>query len=125
MNRNPIGIIDSGIGGLSVWKEIAALLTEESTIYVADAKNLPYGEKTEEEVYLLAKAMMRFLIDKDVKLIVIACNTITVSALDQFRKDFPSLPIIGTVPMVKTAATMSKSKRIGMLSTTRTAASSY
>lgn len=123
--NNAIGIIDSGVGGLSVWKEIVKLLPAESTIYLADSKNLPYGEKSEEEVYKLAKPLMMHLIDKDVKLIVIACNTITVSALEKFRKDFPSLPIVATVPVVKSAATVSKNKRIGILSTKRTAESEY
>jgi len=125
MNNFPIGIIDSGIGGLSVWLEIRKLLPEESVLYLADAKNLPYGEKSEKEVYMLAKSLMQYLIDKDVRMIVIACNTITVSALNQFRKDFPSLPIIGTVPVVKTAATRSKNKKIGILSTKTTAESDY
>lgn len=125
MNNNPIGIIDSGIGGLSVWKEINTLLPEESTLYLADSKNLPYGDKNEEEVYTLAKALMRYLIDRDVLMIVIACNTITVSAIERFRKEFPSLPIIGTVPVIKTAALLSKNKRIGILSTKRTAESEY
>lgn len=123
--NNAIGIIDSGIGGLSLREKIIKLLPAESTIYVADSKNLPYGDKSEEEVYKLAKSLMMHLIDKDVKLIVIACNTITVSALERFRKDFPSLPIVATVPVVKTAATLSKSKRIGILSTKRTAESTY
>jgi glutamate racemase len=125
MNNNPIGIIDSGVGGLSVWQEIKTLLPEESTIYVADTKNLPYGDKSEEEVSTLSNRLMRFLIDKDVLLIVIACNTITVSALEQFRKSYPSLPIVGTVPVVKTAASLSQNKRIGILSTIRTAESEY
>lgn len=123
--NNAIGIIDSGIGGLSVWKEVVKLLPEESTVYLADSKNLPYGEKSEEEVYKMAKPLMMYLIDKDVKLIVIACNTITVSALEKFRKDFPSLPIVATVPVVKTAAAVSKTKKIGILSTKRTAESEY
>lgn len=125
MNKNPIGIIDSGIGGFSVWQEIVQLMPEESTMYLADEKNLPYGERSEEEVYQIAKPLMMYLIDKDVRLIVIACNTITVSALERFRKDFPSLPIIGAVPVVKSAAAMSKKKRIGILSTPRTAESEY
>jgi glutamate racemase len=123
--NNPIGIIDSGIGGLSVWKQITTLLPEESTRYVADSKNIPYGDKSEEEIYTLAKPLMMALLDKDVKLIVIACNTLTVSALNRFRKDFPSIPIIGTVPVVKTAAALSKNKKIGILSTKRTADSAY
>lgn len=125
MNNNPIGIIDSGIGGLSVWQEIVKLLPHESTMYLADSKNLPYGEKSEAEVYALSKQLIPFLLEKKIKLVVIACNTITVSALEKLRKDFPDIPIVGTVPVVKTAAAVSKNKRIGILSTKRTAESTY
>lgn len=125
MNNQPIGILDSGVGGLSIWREIILELPLESTIYVADSKNCPYGEKTEEKVYELTKRIAEFLIKKNVKLIVIACNTATVSALDKLRQDFKDLPIVGTVPVVKTAAEKSKTKKIGILSTTRTAKSKY
>ncbi len=125
MNNHPIGIIDSGIGGLSIWKEVGKLLPNESTIYISDAKNLPYGEKNEEQVYRLAKRLVQYLIAAKVKLIVVACNTITVSALDRLRADFPDMPLVGTVPVVKAAASVSKTKRIGVLSTNRTAESEY
>lgn len=125
MNDNPIGILDSGVGGLSIWREIIRELPNESTIYVADSKNCPYGEKTEKEVYKLTKQIVKFLIKKNVKLIVIACNTATVSCLDKLREEFKGMPIVGTVPVVKTAAEKSKTKKIGILSTTRTAKSEY
>jgi len=127
MNNNPIGIIDSGIGGLSVWQEIVKLLPVESTLYLADSKYLPYGEKDEAEIYRLSKRLIHYLLKQQVKLVVIACNTITVSALEQLRRDFPSLPIIGTVPVVKTALRQAQGKppKIGILSTKRTAESIY
>lgn len=125
MNNNPIGIVDSGIGGLSVWQEIVKLLPKESIIYLADSKYLPYGEKSEAEIYTLSKRLIQFLVEQQVKLVVIACNTITVSALEDLRKDFPGLPIIGTVPVIKTAVATTKNKRIGVLSTKRTAESAY
>lgn len=127
MNNNPIGIVDSGIGGLSVWQEIVKLLPKESIIYLADSKYLPYGEKSEAEIYTLSKRLIQFLIKQQVKLVVIACNTITVSALEDLRKDFPGLPIIGTVPVIKAALRQSQGKppRIGILSTKRTAESIY
>jgi len=125
MNNQPIGILDSGIGGLTIWNEIATQLPLESTIYIADSSNSPYGNKDKEQIYRLSKRMIEFLLSKGAKLIVIACNTITVSSLDRLRTDFPEVPIVGTVPVIKTAASMTKNKRIGVLSTSRTAESSY
>lgn len=125
MNNNPIGILDSGVGGLTVLHAIIQELPHESIVYIGDSKNTPYGAKSEEEIYLLAKKLIEFLITKKVKLIVIACNTITVSCLERLRIDYPALPIIGTVPVVKMAAVNSHNKRIGILSTTRTAQSDY
>ncbi len=125
MNNNPIGILDSGLGGLTIWKEVASLLPQESTVYIADSKNTPYGEKSEDAIYNLSKKLIELLLTKQVKLIVIGCNTITVASLDKLRKDFPQIPIVGTVPVVKTAAERTKNNRIGILSTTHTAESQY
>lgn len=125
MNNYPIGILDSGVGGLTVLAAITQELPHESIIYVGDSANTPYGVKSEEEIYIRAKQLVEFLITRKVKLIVIACNTITVSCLDKLRIDYPDIPLIGTVPVVKTASTVSKSKRIGILSTTGTAKSEY
>ncbi len=123
--NNPIGILDSGVGGLSVWREIVRLLPSESIIYLADSKNVPYGTKSSEEIYSLAKRLLAFLQTQNVKLIVVACNTITVSALELLRKDYPDIPIIGTVPVVKTAAEKTRNNHIGILSTLQTAKSEY
>ncbi|MBI2622350.1 glutamate racemase [Candidatus Microgenomates bacterium] len=125
MNNQPIGILDSGVGGLTIWREIVRKLPHESTIYIADSKNCPYGSKTSQEIYQLARRLVQFLIENNCKLIVLACNTITVSCLDRLRKDFPHVPIVGTVPVVRTASKLSKNKKIGILSTTRTAESQY
>ena len=125
MNNHPIGILDSGVGGLTVLRAIAQELPQESFVYIGDSQNTPYGEKSEEAVYELAKNLVEFLIAKKVKAIVIACNTITVSCLDRLRIDYPEMPLIGTVPVVKSAAALSKKKHIGILSTTRTAQSDY
>lgn len=125
MIDRPIGVIDSGVGGLSVWQEIVKLLPQESTIYLADGENCPYGPKTPEEIYHLSKRLVQYLVTKNVKLIVIACNTMTVTSLDRLRADFPDLPIVGTVPVIKTAVLQSKTKEIGILSTTATAESLY
>lgn len=125
MNNQPIGVLDSGVGGLSIWEELVLQLPCESTIYIADSLNCPYGNKTREEIYKLTSHMVKFLIKNKVKLIVLACNTITVSCLDRLRKDFPGLPIVGTVPVVKTVAERTRNKKIGIFSTNATARSSY
>lgn len=124
-NNQPIGILDSGMGGLTIWKEVVVQLPNESIIYIADSKNCPYGSKSEERIYELARKMISFLLTKNVKLIVIACNTISVSSLDRLRIAYPYIPIIGIVPVVKKAAEVSKNKRIGILTTTATSKSAY
>ncbi|MCX6783027.1 MAG: glutamate racemase [Candidatus Levybacteria bacterium] len=123
--RNLIGFMDSGFGGLSIWREVVMQLSDESTIYVADRANCPYGNKSKKKIIELANKMLQFLIDKGCKVIVIACNTITITCLDKFRKDFPDISIIGTVPAVKTAVNFTKNGVIGVLSTSATAKSSY
>lgn len=125
MNNRSIGILDSGIGGITIWKEVAKELPKESTIYIADSKNVPYGVKTPKEIHKLARKLVHFLLKRDVKLIVIACNTITVSCLDKLRREFPQVPIVGTVPVVKTASEKTRNKKIGILSTVGTAKSAY
>ena len=125
MDNRPIGIFDSGVGGLTVLGDIVKELPNESIIYIGDSRNTPYGARSEEEIYLLSKKLVEFLLEKKVKLIVIACNTITVSCLDKLRSNYPDIPIIGTVPVVKMAASFSKTKRIAILSSTRTAKSAY
>lgn len=124
-NDQPIGVLDSGVGGLTIWKEIVALLPRESTLYIADSKNCPYGVKSPEKIFQLSKKLVKFLLDKNCKLIVIACNTITVTCIDRLRSEFRGIPIVGTVPVVKTAAEKSRSKRIGIFSTPVTANSQY
>jgi glutamate racemase len=125
MTNKPIGILDTGIGGLSVYQEIIALLPHESTIYIGDSAFAPYGRLSEDVIFERSKKLVSFLLEKDVKLIVVACNTITVSCIDKLREAFPQVPIVGTVPVVKTAAAMTKVKSFGILSSTRTAHSKY
>jgi len=125
MNNQPIGVLDSGIGGLSILKEIIKKFPHESIIYLADSLNCPYGNRPEEEIYNLSRRLVGFLVDQKAKIIVIACNTITVTCLDKLRKDFPNLPIIGTVPVIKTASLVSKKRKIGILSTIATSKSDY
>ena len=121
----PIGIIDSGVGGLTILKEIQIALPAESLFYIGDTANCPYGGKTPAEIYHLTTKLVETLIERGVKAVVIACNTISVNCIHQLRADFPKLPFIGTAPAIKPAAALSSRKRIGILSTVSTAESAY
>lgn len=123
--NNPIGIIDSGVGGLSIASSLIKNLPSESFIYLADSKNCPYGQKSKDEIYNLSKKMIDFTLLQKIKLLVIACNTITVTCVDKLRKDYPNLPIVGIVPVIKTAVEQTKNNKIGIFSTSVTANSSY
>ncbi len=120
-----IGILDSGVGGLTVWKDLQVLLPGVSTIYLGDSKNCPYGTKSEAEIMRLTRILVDHLLDQGVSLIVLACNTISVTTLERLRSLYPATLFVGTVPAVKSAVAESKQKRIGILSTPRTAASEY
>ncbi len=124
MNNQPIGIYDSGVGGLSVLKELKKLLPRESFAYVADQKYVPYGGKTTKELHKLSSNIVGFLISQKVKVIVVACNTSTVHSISFLRKKF-TLPIIGTVPVIKTLANITKTKKTAVFSTPATAKSLY
>lgn len=112
----PIGLFDSGVGGLTIWKEINELLPNESTIYLADSKNAPYGVKTKQEIIDLCIKNIDFLQNKGVKLIVIACNTATTNAVAELREMY-QIPIIGLEPAIKPASISSKTKKVGVLAT--------
>lgn len=122
---NYIGIFDSGVGGLGIFLETKKLLPKENILYLADTKNCPYGEKSTEEIKIICKHNVDFLIKHGAKIVVVACNTASVSALEYLRLQFPNIPIIGVVPVVKTAAKITKNKKIGILATKRTVESSY
>lgn len=116
MNNKPIGILDSGIGGLSIWRQLVKELPNESTIYFADSKNCPYGPRTLNEINFLAEKVVTFLIKQDVKLILIACNTITVSVINRLRKKI-NIPFVGVEPATKVAVEKTKTGNIGILAT--------
>lgn len=104
MNRNnKIGIFDSGIGGTTTLNEIKKLLPNEDFIYYADSKNNPYGSKSTEELYSIVKNIVDYLIKKEVKLIVIACNTATTKCINKLRENYKNIPFIGTEPAIKVA----------------------
>lgn len=115
----PIGVFDSGVGGISVLQHIHALLPFEQLLYVADSRHAPYGSKTPEEIQSRCFEIADFLITKGVKAIVVACNTATAAAIDGLRAKYP-LPIIGMEPAVKPAAAASKNGVIGVLATVGT-----
>ena len=115
-NNNPIGLFDSGIGGTSIWKEIHQLLPKENTIYLADSKNAPYGQKSKDEIIQLSFKNTEFLLDQNCKLIVVACNTATTNAIKELRDKY-DVPFIGIEPAIKPAATNSKTQKIGILAT--------
>jgi glutamate racemase len=115
-NNNPIGIFDSGIGGTSIWSAIHHLLPNEKTIYLADSKNAPYGQRTKEEIVALSKKNVDFLLEMNCKLIVVACNTATTNAIVELRADY-DIPFIGIEPAIKPAANNSKTQVIGILAT--------
>ena len=115
-NNKPIGIFDSGIGGTSIWREIHNLLPNEKTIYLADSKNAPYGEKSKEEIIRLSMKNTDFLLNMNCKLIVVACNTATTNAIRELRAHY-DVPFIGIEPAIKPAANSSKTNTIGILAT--------
>jgi len=116
MNTNSIGVFDSGIGGISIWKEIVSLLPNENTIYLADSKNAPYGQKSKEAIIALSVKNTEYLISKGCKIIVVACNTATTNAITYLRANY-DVPFIGIEPAIKPAALQTKTKHIGILAT--------
>ena len=125
MDPRPIGCFDSGVGGLTIWREVKARLPHESLIFLADQLHVPYGEKSEAELKDLCARIVRLLLRDGSKLIVIACNTATVYAIAHLRETFPKVPFVGVVPVVKVLAEQTQVGRVGLLSTPATARSPY
>ncbi|GCE14056.1 glutamate racemase [Tengunoibacter tsumagoiensis] len=120
----PIGVFDSGAGGLTILSDLQKQLPHENFIYLGDTANCPYGVRTEEEITELSLNACQFLIEQGVKLIVVACNTASQAALSTLRATF-SIPFIGVVPAVKPAARLTKQGRIGIAATNSSARASY
>ncbi len=118
----PIGIFDSGVGGITIWKEITSLLPSENTVYLADSANAPYGVKPQDEIKEISQNNAQKLVGLGAKIIVVACNTATTNAIDHLRQNF-QVPIIGIEPATKPAAISSKTGVIGILATKGTLAS--
>lgn len=119
MNNKPIGIFDSGIGGLTVLKEIINILPNEEYLYYADKDNMPYGIKPKEDVKKYIEKSVEFLISKNVKAVVIACNTATSIAINNLRKKY-SIPIIGIEPAAKPAIENRGEKKVLIMATPTT-----
>lgn len=116
MSQNPIGIFDSGLGGLTIYSEIHKLLPNENIIYLADSKNAPYGGKSKDEIIRISVKNTEFLLEQGCKLIVVACNTASTNAVKYLREHY-EVPIIRVQPAIKPAALNSKTKVVGMLAT--------
>jgi glutamate racemase len=125
MDNRPIGMFDSGVGGLSIWRATRRLLPQENMIFFADSGHVPYGEKSPQELHDLTGRITRFLLDQDAKVIVVACNTATVHAIGHLRETFPGVPFVGVVPVVKTLARRTRTGTIAVLSTPATSRSPY
>ncbi len=120
MNNNPIGVFDSGIGGLTVAKEIVKALPRESIIYIGDTARVPYGPRSKEVITRFAKELANFLLKRQVKCLVVACNTISATCLDEIEKISP-VPVVGVVePTIEMAIQVSKSNKIGVIGTVGT-----
>ena len=113
---HPIGFFDSGVGGTSIWKEAIQLLPNENTIYLSDSKNAPYGQKSEDEIIGFSIKNTEFLLNKNAKIIVVACNTATTNAIKVLRAKY-DVPFIGIEPAIKPAGLVTKTQRIGILAT--------
>ena len=122
--KQPIGIFDSGVGGLSIWHEIVDLLPNENenTIYFADSKNAPYGQQTKEKIIEFSIKNTELLLERGCKLIVVACNTATTNAIKYLRTTY-DVPFIGIEPAIKPAALQTKNNIVGVLATQGTLSS--
>lgn len=118
--NQPIGIFDSGVGGLSVLRAVRAELPAESLIYFADQSHVPYGPRPLNEVRAFSEAITRFLLAQGAKLIVVACNTASAAALHHLRTAFPHVPFVGMEPAVKPAAGQTRTGVVGVLATPAT-----
>ena len=118
--RRPIGVFDSGVGGVSVLRELVKLMPGENYLYFGDSANAPYGEKTTHQVQELTLAAAKAMVEKGVKAMVIACNTATSAAIHLLRARYPDMVVIGIEPALKVAADMYPEGRIGVMATSVT-----
>ena len=119
-NQKPIGIFDSGVGGLSVLREIRKQMPEESIIYFGDQGHVPYGPRALQQVRDFSEGITQYLLDKEVKLIVVACNAASAAALTYLRETFSNISFVGMEPAVKPAAEHTETGVVGILATPAT-----
>jgi glutamate racemase len=119
-SSSPIGIFDSGVGGLSVLQAIRAQMPEESAIYFGDQGHIPYGPRPMEQIRDFSEAITNFLLERNAKIIVVACNTASAAALKYLRERFPNVQFVGMEPAVKPAAETTQTGKVGVLATPAT-----
>ncbi|HJR80972.1 MAG TPA: glutamate racemase [Anaerolineales bacterium] len=120
ITNSPIGVFDSGVGGVSVLKAIREQMPEESVIYFGDQGHVPYGPRSMEQIQSFSAAITRFLLEQGVKIIVVACNTASAAALRYLREKFPDISFVGMEPAVKPAAEHTQTSKVGVLATPAT-----
>jgi glutamate racemase len=118
--KSPIGIFDSGVGGLSVLRAIRASMPEESILYFGDQGHIPYGPRPMEQIRNFSEAITNFLLERNAKIIVVACNTASAAALKYLRETFPNVEFVGMEPAVKPAAEHTQTGKVGVLATPAT-----
>src|SRR5436190_8590417 len=118
--KNPIGIFDSGVGGISVLRAIRVQMPEESVIYFGDQGHIPYGPRSMEQIRNFSEAITKFLLEQNAKIIVVACNTASAAALKYLRECFPDVQFVGMEPAVKPAAENTQTGKVGVLATPAT-----
>jgi glutamate racemase len=119
-NVDPIGVFDSGVGGLSVLHALQERMSNEDIIYLGDQEHVPYGARPMEEIQKFSVGIVRFLLKQGAKIIVVACNTASAAALVHMRQTFPDVQIVGMEPAVKPAAEATKTGKVGVLATPAT-----
>ena len=119
-SANPIGVFDSGVGGLSVLRAMRQLMPNENVIFFGDQGHVPYGPRPLEQVRAFSEGITRFLLDEGAKLIVVACNTASAAALTHLRETFPDVKFVGMEPAVKPAAETTRTGVVGVLATPAT-----
>jgi len=117
MDDRPIGVFDSGLGGLTVVKELNRLLPEESIVYFGDTARVPYGTRSRDTVMKYSEQCIRFLLSKDIKMVIVACNTVSATSLEALKKKF-DIPILGVIePGALAAVKATRNKRVGVIGT--------
>lgn len=120
MDNRPIGFFDSGLGGLTSVYELHAKLPDEKVIYYGDTARTPYGSKSPETIKEFATQIVDYLVSKDVKMIIIACNTVTALALDELRERYPEIPILGVIEPTVKKVVADGCKKVGVIATKAT-----